>query len=194
MNEFIKRLMEAVNFLSSHDFQISFWSSIFSGLIVSGVIGFIVYQYTNVFKSPELSFVAKQDGFYRNTILLTKNVSGNYEANFQFAIKNSGSKTIEAGKGYWHLYVETTSSTIFSDPGAPDHKRDIIQFPIYPNFFLDLPFIYKLDIKKEDVNKKEIPYFFQTIYGNYPDTVRMDLDTGKILFKDMGLIGFELPK
>jgi hypothetical protein len=183
-----------IKFLLSHDFQTSFWSSILSGLIVSTIIGFIVYQYTNIFKSPELSFVVKQDGFYRNTILLTKNASGSYEANFQFAVKNSGNKTIEPGEGYWHLYVDTTSSTIFSDPGVSDHKRDIIQAPIYPNSFLDLNFVYKLDIKKEDIETRKIPYFFKTIYGDYPNTAKMDSNTGKVLFKDMSFIGLELPK
>jgi hypothetical protein len=183
-----------IKFLLSHDFQISFWSSILSGLIVSGIIGFIVYQYTNIFKLPELGFVVKQNGFYRNKILLTKNIKGGYEASFQFAIKNSGNKTIEPGEGYWHLYLDTTSNIVFSDPGEPNHKRDIIQAPIYPDSFFDLNLVYKLDIKKEDLDKKKIPYFFQTIYGNYPKSVKMNSDTGQVLFKDMNFIQYELPK
>jgi len=187
-------LISIKKFVLEHDFLVAFWSSILSGLIVSLLIGFIVYQYTNIFKSPKLSFVVKQNGFYRDTILLSEGRQGNYEATFQFAIKNSGNQTINAGEGYWHLYIKTDSPTIFSAPGEQNHNRDLIQSQVYPGAYLDINFFYKLVVKKDDIGKAEIPYFFQTAYGNYPKTVKIDPKTGNVPWEDMDYIKFELPK
>ena len=175
------------DFIFGHDFQVSFWS----GIAVSAVVGFVIYQYTDVFRSPNLSFVVKQDGFYRDTVLLTED-GDNYKARFQFAIKNSGNKAIKTGEGYWHLYINTASSTPFSAPEEQDHNRDMIRGTVYPGSFLDINMVYELTMKKENV--KEIPYFFSTDYGQYPKTARTDPETGKVLFEDMRHIKYELPK
>ncbi len=172
-----------------HDFQVSFWSSI----VVSALVGLVVYQYTDVFKSPNLSFVVKQNGFYRNTILLTAD-GENYKARFQFAIKNNGNKPLKSGEGYWHLYVQTDSPTQFSAPEEENHNRGIISGTIYPNSFLDINLVYELIIKKEDVRKREIPYFFSTDYGQYPKTAKLDPESGKVFLKDMNYIRFEIPE
>ncbi|MFA6535804.1 MAG: hypothetical protein WCT25_00040 [Candidatus Paceibacterota bacterium] len=181
-------LVAIKDFLSSHDFQVSFWSEV----IVAAVVGFVVYQYTDVFKSPNLCFVVKQDGFYRDTILLVEN-GDDYTARFQFAIRNSGNKALKAGEGYWHLYVNTNLPTIFSVPEEHDHNRDLIRGTIYPGSFLDIDLVYELKVKKEDIGEKEIPYFFSTDHGQYPAMAEIDPATGKVLFKNMGYIKFELP-
>ena len=180
------------NFLLDHDFKVSFWSGILSGIVVSAIVGFVVYKFTGVFKSPELSFVVKQDGFYRDSILLTEEEK-NYKARFQFAIKNSGNLAIKTGEGYWHLYIDTTSPTIFSAPEEQNHNRDLIRGTVYPGSFLDVNFVYELTIKKEDLEKSKIPYFFGTDYGQYPKTAKIDKSTGKVMFKNMSFINFELP-
>jgi len=176
-------------FLLGYDFQVSFWS----GIAVSAIIGFIVYQYTDVFKRPNLNFVVKQNGFYRNTILLVEE-GENYKARFQFAIKNNGNKIIKAGEGYWHLFIESSSSTRYSVPEEQNHSRDMIRGSVYPSSFLDIDLIYELSIKKEDVTEKEIPYFFSTEYGQYPKTAKIDSKTGGVFYKNMNYIKFDLPK
>ena len=182
-------LDKIVVFIFGHDFQVSFWS----GIAVSVIVGFIVYQFTDIFKKPNLCFVVKQNGLYRDKILLTEE-GKNYKARFQFAIKNKGNKAIKSNEGYWHLYINTISPTIFSVPEEQDHNRDLIQGTVYPGSFLDVDIIYELTMKKEDVEKKRIPYFFSTDYGQYPKTAKIDSETGFILFKDMNFIEYELPK
>lgn len=182
-------LFQIRDFIFSHDFQTSFWS----GIAVSVIIGFVVYQYTDVFKSPDLIFVVKQKGFYRDTILLTED-GENYKARFQFAIKNKGNKAIKAAEGYWHLFIQTDTPSAFSAPEEENHNRDIIRGSVYPGSFLDIELVYELLIKKVDVGTKEIPYFFSTDYGQYPKTARIDPKTGAVSFKNMAYIKFELPK
>jgi hypothetical protein len=182
-------LNKITGFIFSHDFQVSFWS----GLAVSAVVGFVVYQYTDLFKTPNLSFVVKQDGFYRDSILLSEE-GKYYRARFQFAIKNSGNKAVRANEGYWHLYIDSASSTLFSAPGESNHNRGLIDGTIYPGSFLDIGIVYDLKMKKEDSAKNEIPYFFSTDYGQFPRTAKVDPHTGKIFFKDMGWIKYEIPE
>lgn len=180
---------QVFGFILGYDFQVSFWS----GIAVSVVVGFVVYQYTNVFKFPNLFFVVKQNGSYRDTILLTDE-GEIYTARFQFSIKNTGNKPIKSDEGYWHLYLKVNSPTIFSAPEEDSHSRDIIKGTIYPGSFYDINLVYELKIKKEDLFKSEIPYFFSTDYGQYPKTAAVDQNTGTILFKNMGFIKFELPE
>lgn len=183
---------QVVDFLLSPDFQVSFWSALFSGLIVSAVVAFIAYQYTDIFKSPNLSFVVKQGGHYRKTILLNEE-GENYKARFQFAIKNNGNKPVKNGQGYWHLYIDVKSPTIFSAPEEIGHSRGPIDGTIYPGSFFDINLIYELSIKKDSVEKSEIPYFFNTDFGQYPRTATVDSSTGKVNFESMGHIKFEIP-
>ena len=182
-------LLQIVDFILGHDFQVSFWS----GIWVSVVVGFFVYQYTDVFKLPKLSFVVKQNGFYRDSIFLSEDEK-NYKARFQFAIKNSGNKALKNNEGYWHLYLNTISPTIFSAPEEQDHNRGMIDGTVYPGSFFDINLVYELEIKKEDLDKKKIPYFFSTDYGQYPKTAKINKKTGKVLWEHMGYINFELPK
>ncbi len=176
-------------FILGHDFQVSFWS----GIAVSAIIGFVLNKYTDIFKLPNLSFVVKQNGLYRNTILLTDS-GENFTARIQFSIKNDGNKSIKNNEGYWHLYLQVDSPTIFSAPEEDSHSRGLIEGTIYPGSFYDINFVYELKIKKENLLKSEITYFFSTDYGQYPKMAVIDKDTGAVLFKNMGHIKFELPK
>ncbi|MFM2374429.1 MAG: hypothetical protein RLZZ234_424 [Candidatus Parcubacteria bacterium] len=177
------------DFIFGYDFQVSFWS----GIAMSAVVGFVVYQYTDVFKSPNLVFVVKQNGLYRDTIQLTKD-GKKYEARFQFAIKNIGNKAIKHNEGYWHLYLDVKNPTIFSAPEEINHSRGQINGTIYPSSFFDIGLVYELEINEENLSKAEIPYFFSTDYGQFPETAVINQETGEVLWKDMGYIKFEVPK
>jgi hypothetical protein len=157
------------------------------------IVGFVIYQYTSIFKSPKLNFVVKQNGFYRDTILLSEE-GENYKARFQFAIKNTGNKALKAGEGYWHLFIHTNSPTIFSAPEEQNHNRGFITGTVYEGSFFDIDLIYELNLKKEDLTRAEISYFFSTDYGQYPKTAKLDPNSGKVLYKNMSYIRFELPE
>lgn len=133
------------DFIVSRDFQIAFWSAILSSLIVTGLVAFIVYHYTDLLKTPKLTFVVKQGQFYSDKVVLFQGADGDYEASFRLSIKNSGSEVFKAEEGYWHIYFPNASgieniggSEAFHDSGQRTHLRDIINLPIYPNSFTDL--------------------------------------------------------
>ena len=185
----MKIIYQFLGFIFGYDFQVSFWS----GIAVSAVVTFVVYKYTDIFKKPNLGFVVKQNGLYRNTILLDEQ-DEKYKARFQFAIRNSGNKAIKNHEGYWHLYLADKSPTIYSAPEEIGHSRGMIEATIYPGSFLDINLVYELEIEKVHLEKSEIPYFFSTDYGQYPKTAILDQNTGLVLYKDMTHIKFELPE
>src|SRR3989344_4878159 len=178
------------DFLLGHDFLVS----IVSSLLVSALIGAVVYQYTNLFKVPELSIVVKQDGFYRDMVLLSNGDNENYTAKFQFAVKNNGRKALKKEEGYWHIYAQTEAPTKLDAPGENNHKRGLFEYPVYSGSFLDLDLVLNLNIKKAALGNYKINYFFETDYGYYPNGIVVDPKTGGVPVKDMGLLGFELPK
>ncbi len=174
------------------DFAISFWSSFLSSLVVAGLTALIVYLFTDIFKSPELKIVVKQNGFYRDTVLLTRKKNDTYEAVFHLAIKNEGNQSLKKDQGYWHVYVNTLDQGSISALGETNHQRDMITYPVYPKSFLDLNVEYRVSLKSDQIKDFKIPYFLATEYGYFPSTVKMDQRTGAILFKDMGSIGIEI--
>lgn len=186
----MKYLIIIWNFFTAHDFLVSFVSSI----LVTVLITFFAYFNTTIFDKPKLTLVVKQNNVYRDKILLTDDLKGNYVASFQFAIKNSGRKTFNKEEGYWHIWLRDSTGTAYDAPKEKNHKRDLINYPIYPDSFLDLNFLYNLKIKKEDLLKEEIPYFFQTDYGNFPSYAKPDSKTGQIFSNKVGLLKFEIEK
>lgn len=188
-------LIPIKDFLLSREFQTSFWSGVLSALVVSVLIGFIVRHYTNIFKSPKLTLVVKQGAFYSNKVILSERPNGDYEASFRLSIKNNGSQTFKPGEGYWHVYFPNASgvenlegSEMFSDPGQKTHLRDLIGLPIYQGSFTDFGPEYKLLIKRENVAQSGIRFFFETNYGYFPDDVKLNPETGAVLYEEMGLI------
>lgn len=131
--------------------------------------------------------------------------NGDYEASFRLSIKNSGNKTFKANEGYWHVYFENSNeisyiggAESFTTYGEKTHQRDIINLPIYPGSFLDIGPEYKYIFKKVgegpgNLNPKPIRYFFETDYGYFPKSVKMDPKTGAVLYNNMGSIFFEMP-
>jgi hypothetical protein len=179
------------------NFQEAFWPNFWADLIVATIFGIIISQLTDLVKKPKLSLVVKQNGFYRDTILLTKEKNGLYTASFTFAIKNSGNKTLKGGEGYWNTYLDmrTVSSNFkYLVAGEPAHQRDLIRYSIYPKSSTDiLDFKYDLSVKKEDVEKAFIPYMFQTDYGNFPKAIKWNPDTGAAPVHLFGKIKLILP-
>lgn len=182
-----------IHFLISTDFLVAF----LSGMLVFIFSAMWVNHVTGVFKKPTLKMTVKQISFYRDSILLTKKEDGNYEASFSLAIKNNGNKPIKQGEGYWHVYIPNENNPL-RVLGEDNHIRDTIKYTCYPGNFLDISDAqYIFPIKKEDLDKvlkTGIPYFFETDYGYFPDTIKIDQKTGAIFFKDMGSISVELPK
>jgi hypothetical protein len=188
------------DFILSRDFQIAFWSTILSSLIVSGLIALAVYQYTDFFKTPKLTFVVKQGQFYSDKVILSERADGDYEASFRLSIKNYGSEVFKAGEGYWHIYFPNASrieniggSEIFHDPEQKTHLRNVVDLPIYPHSFTDLGPEYKLLIKRENISQSGIRFFFETSYGHFPNSIEMDPNTGAVAYEKMGLIEVVAP-
>jgi hypothetical protein len=185
--------MTILNFLGRTDFQVAFWSTFLGTLIISLAAAFWLNRATDLFKKPKLTLVVKQNEFYRDTILLSERKDGDYEASFHLAIRNDGNQTLRSEQGYWHTYItETEGKTPFSVPGETNHQRDLIRESIYPHSFTDIGFEWKFKIEKENLKGAEVPYFFSTEYGHFPETVSMDSKTGEILFAQMSKIGYEI--
>lgn len=180
-------------FLGRSDFQTAFWSAFLSSLIIALAAGFWLNRASDLFKKPMLRFVIKQNGLYRDTILLSQRHDGDYEASFYLAIRNDGTQTLKPGQGYWHTYIlETEGATPFTVAGEKNHQRGLISDAVYPNSFTDIGHEWKFLIKKDHLKGAEIPYFFSTDYGYFPRSVYVDSKTGKVLFAHMGQIGYEV--
>lgn len=182
-------------FLTQQDFAVSFWSNLLSTVLVSVVAALVVNRFTNIFKQPKLSLVVKQGGLYRNSVIVGKRADNKYEASFSLAINNTGNKAIETNEGSWHVYFPNASSTHmtgddYSSIGEPNHHRDYIRYPIFPKSFFDLGVEYKILIEEPNLTTIKIRYFFETIYGYFPSTVKLNPETGFVLFEDMEQIGF----
>lgn len=188
-----------LQFLSARDFLVAFISNSISGLLVLLLGAILTYQFTLLFKKPKLSMVVKQGKEYSDSVLLTEDGSGNYEASFRLAIKNSGRGTLGINEGYWHAYFPNPEK-IESDEHSqlllasyePSHSRDLITAPIYPDSFLDIGPEYKVQIKKENYSKAQLRYFFETTYGFFPSTVKRDQRTGLVPHDSMGEIKLKL--
>jgi len=184
-------------FILQRDFLISFWSSIFSTVFISLVVALMVNYYTPLFKYPKLILVVKQEGFYRDSIKISERADGDYEAQFTLAIKNRGNQTLRPNEGYWHVYFPDAKAE--AQKGAEsflaikedNHFRDLIRLPIYPKSFVDFGPEYKLLIKKDNINKARIRFFFATNYGYFPKSVKINQKTGAVAFSDMGSIQFD---
>ncbi|TAM40452.1 hypothetical protein EPN54_02645 [bacterium] len=191
---------KTLSLMPQNDFKIAFWANVYSSLLITVMVAIFINYFTPLFKHPELIIVVKQNSFYSNKIKITQKPDGNYEASFRLAIKNIGSKTFRANGGYWHVYfpsaekIETLNGAGgFIAQGENNHLRDLINLPVYPKSFLDFGPEYKLLIKKDALRKTSIRYFFETDYGYFPNSVRLDQKTGAVLFSDMGSIEFEQP-
>jgi hypothetical protein len=66
--------------------------------------------------------------------------------------------------------------------------------PVYPKSFLDFGPEYKFLIKKDAMEKASVRYFFETDYGYFPKSVKLNQKTGAVAFSDMGSIELEWPK
>lgn len=185
--------MSILAFFGQSEFQMAFWSALLSSLIISLAAAVWLNRATDLLRKPRLRLVVKQDGFYRDSVLLSKRSDGDYEASFHLAIRNDGNQTLRPGQGYWHTYIlETEGKSPFSVAGEKNHQRDLIKDSIYSNSFTDIGHEWKFLIKKDKLKGSEIPYFFATDYGNFPKTVRMDSKTGIIPFKYMNQIGYQI--
>lgn len=183
----------ALEFMGQMSFQEAFWSNLLAGLVIALFATFWINRATDLFKKPKLKFVVKQDGCYRDTILLSKGEDGDFEASFRLAIKNEGNQTLRAREGYWHTYIlETEVRSPFSVLGESNHQRGLIEDAIYPQSFTDFGHEWRFKIPEDKLDSAYIPYFFATDYGYFPSMVRLDQGTGKILFSDMGKIGYTL--
>jgi hypothetical protein len=197
----MKIIWQFINFITQKDFLIAFWSSIFSAGVIAVIAAIIVNYFTPLFKYPELILVVKQKGFYNDKIEISQRPDGNYEASFRLAIKNIGNQTFKPNEGYWHVYfpnAEKMESLNGSDgfiaQGENNHLRDLINFPVYPKSFLDFGPEYKLVILKDAIRKTSVHYFFETNYGYFPKSVKLDQKTGAVAFSDMGYIELEWTK
>lgn len=188
-----------MKYIISIFYSIDFWTNFLSSLISSALIAlisfYIINTFTPLFNRPDLKMIVKQDGIYRDTILLSENKNGDYEATFHFAIKNMGNKSIKSGEGYWHTYIkDENSSSPFGAFGEKNHQRGSINGSIYPGSFFDLGVAWNFIIKKEDLPNAEVPYFFSTDYGYFPSIIKLDKTTGEVNKKDMYKIGYEIKK
>lgn len=191
---FIQNIISLRNFISQNDFQVSFLSSLLSGITLSALVGLITYQFTNIFKRPKLSIVVKQGPFYRDEVIFTKRDDGDYEASFYLSIKNQGTQTVMPQEGYWHIYFPNAldvkpleGPNLFSAQLEKSHLRDIINMPIFPSSFLDFGPEYKVHIPKDNKDW-DIRYFFETNYGYFPKSVKLNQKDGSVQYKDMGKI------
>ncbi|MFA5996900.1 MAG: hypothetical protein WC791_00220 [Candidatus Paceibacterota bacterium] len=194
----ILSLLLLINCKASQYFQSAFWPNFWADVFVAALFGIILNQFTDLLKTPKLSLVVKQDGFYRDTILLRADKNGKYVATVNFAIKNTGNKTIKTGEGYWNTYLDFKpkgKGFHYFVAGEPGHQRDLIRYSVYPNSFTDInDFQYDISINKEDLEKSHIPYMFQTDYGNFPRNIKWDLSTGGAPRDQFAFIKIELQK
>ncbi|WP_193172999.1 hypothetical protein [Nisaea nitritireducens] len=197
----VSAILEFFNFIQgfvfSKEFQISLWSAIFSSVIVSVFIALIVNYYTNFFKSPDITMLVKQGDEYSDKLMFVEAPNGKYEATFKFSIRNKGTQVLKPEEGYWHIYLpsgwrinvdEEKGVPSYIDPGAPNHLRELIRLPVYPNSFTDLGEYFTFSIEKVHFNSPEIHFFFETNYGFFPDRIKRDRKTGLIKFDDFGKI------
>jgi hypothetical protein len=165
--------------------------------MVAAIFALAVGSFTDLVKKPKLSLVIKQNGFYRDTILLSLDTNGEYIASFSFAIKNAGTKAIKPGEGFWNTYIENStwpSNFKYFVAGEPNHQRDEIRYSVYPKSHTDIiDFSYNLRIKKDLIKDAAIPYMFQTDYGNFPKNLKWDSNTGAAPRKDFAFINLEQP-
>lgn len=194
----MKIIYQIQSFIMQKDFLIAFWSSIFSAGVIAVLAAWFVNIFTPLFKYPELTLVVKQEGFYNDKIKVSQRPDGDYEASFSLAIKNIGSQTFKPKEGYWHVYfpnaekIETLNQSVgFVAQGEKSHLRDLINLPVYPKSFLDFGPEYKFLIKKSSLEKVGVYYFFETDYGYFPKTVKLNQKTGAVAFWDMGSIKLE---
>jgi hypothetical protein len=181
--------------MGESSFQEAFWSNLLAGLIIAFMASLWINRATDFFKKPNLRLVVKQNGYYRDSILLSKRADGDYEASFRLAMRNDGNHTLRAGEGYWNTFIlETEGKSPFSVLGEENHQRDLIRDAVYPQSFTDLGHEWKFKIQKEKLRDAEVPFFFSTDYGYFPQSVKMDSQTGKVQFLHMGKIGYELPE
>lgn len=176
-------------------FQEAFWSNLLAGLLLAFVASIWINRATDFFKKPQLRLVVKQNGYYRDTILLSKRDDGDYEASFRLAIRNDGNQTLQARQGYWQTFIlETEGRSPFSVLGEENHQRGLIEDAVYPKSFTDFGHEWKFKIKKDNLKSADVPFFFSTDYGYFPKSVRVEPRTGKVLFAHMGSVGYELPE
>jgi hypothetical protein len=175
--------------LGSSSFQVNFWSNLIADIIAGLAFLIVLNRVTDWFKSPVLRMVVKQDGFYRDTIVLSAREDGDYEATFVLSIKNEGNHILRADEGYWHAYMY--ANNVFSANGEKNHQRDLIKAPVLPGYFLDITSEYKLLVHKEDIKSASIPYFFATTYGYFPRSTKMEQQSGFTAFESMGKVKCE---
>lgn len=189
INLITNNILGILNFLISFK---NFWPNFIADSLVAFLSFLLIKIFTPIFNRPKLKMVIKQDGLYRKNILFFPSPNGIYEADIILAIKNEGKKTFKSGEGYWHAYIKTDTATPFSAIGEKNHERGLINGSIYPGSFLDTEGHYKFSINKEDIDIFNIPCFLSTDYGYFPKTVTLNGTTGKIMFKNMDSIGYEI--
>lgn len=201
INRYSLILNQFLNFITQKDFLIAFWSSIFSTGVIAVIVAICVTYFTPLFKYPKLILVVKQEGSYNDKIKIAQKPDGDYEASFRLAIKNIGSQTFKPNEGYWHVYFPNVEKIeclngagAFIAQGENNHLRDLIKLPVYPKSFLDFGPEYKFLIKKDVMGKPSIHYFFETDYGYFPKSVKLNQQTGAVAFSDMESIELEWPK
>ncbi len=189
-----------------NDFWDSFLANFLADLSVLLLISLLVKPfYKNIIKAkPKLKFIIKQGPFYSGVVKLQKKENGDHEAIFRFAIKNLGEATFKPNEGYWHVYfpdadmVESIKGANgFESAMEPTHHRNIIDLPIHSGSVLDIGPEYRYIFKKESQGEKELKpksiyYWFETDYGNFPSSAKVNSKDGSVNYKDMGIINFEI--
>ncbi|MBP6858309.1 MAG: hypothetical protein KBC33_00540 [Candidatus Pacebacteria bacterium] len=187
-------VFKILQFLTRDSFWEAFSSNLLAGLVVAFLVALWINRTTDLFKRPKLTLVVKQNGHYREKILLSNRLDGDFEASFYFAIRNDGNQVLRPFQGYWHTYIhETEGRNQFSVSGEDNHQRGIISDAVYPSSYTDFGTEWKFKIPKDKLNSVDVPYFFATDYGYFPSSVKMDQGTGQIPYSTMGKVGYELP-
>lgn len=158
----------------------------------------IIPQLAGKFRKPKLRMVVKHDRLYQNTIKVSRRDDGDFETSFRVAIKNDGNGILKQGEGYWHLYFPSVSKVVSDSESkqfiSPDleHIRGLISLPVFQKSFLDIGPEFKFLVRKELIDNFKIYYFFETNYGYFPRTAKINSETAEVLYEDMSSIPIEI--
>lgn len=183
----------ALTYIQSQDFIENFWSNLASACVIAIFFGIFINQFTTIAKKPNLKMTIRQRGKCTNKIIFNLRDDGNYETSYRLAIQNSGNKVLKPQEGYWHYYLPGAIKTeiINNEDGKfltmdEGHYRDYITLPIYPKSFLDINMEHRHIVPKERKDNFKAYYFFETDYGFFPSTVKMDPNSSEVEYEKMG--------
>lgn len=170
--------------------------TIFSGIL--WLLDKVLFGLITKYRGPKLTLVIKQGKFYQNAIEISQREDGDFEASFRIAIKNFGRGVLKPGEGYWHLYFPSASD-VEADPESKkftssdmEHLRNPIDLVIFPGSFLDVGPEFKIFIKKDAMSNFKIYYFFETSAGYFPKKVKINSETGGVLYENMASVPIKI--